>query len=363
MSMGMPAATHSTEAPLSRILEIAQGLISYPSVTGRELHVMEHVDRLLKRMGWRTERWPIPNEARFNVFATPSTAPARIVFTTHLDVVPAPERLFMPEVVGGVLRGRGACDAKGVAAAMIEAAEALRTQGQNDIGLLFVVEEETESAGARAAVPMLKARGVEFVINGEPTDGKLVVAQKGILAGTISARGRACHSGYPELGIDANAFIIELGHALRSISFGQHPTLGQATINLGLLHGGSAGNIVSPKAEMSFWIRAVTAAAPLRNQVEAALREVSARFLGIETSTTISIESDPVELLGLPGFDTAVFCGGSDVAFYVESGARCLMFGPGSLLLAHTDDEHIAVSELAEAYHSYQRIYYALIRA
>lgn len=361
--MANPANSQIPDSTISRILETAQGLISYPSVTGRELHVMEHVDRLLKRMGWRTERWPIPNEPRFNVFATPTSAPARVVFTTHLDVVPAPERLFMPQVSGGALRGRGACDAKGVAAAMIQAAEALRVQGRNDVGLLFVVEEETESAGARAAVPMLKARNVEFIVNGEPTDGKLIIAQKGILAGVISARGRACHSGYPELGVDANAFIIELGNELRSISFGEHPKLGRATINLGLLQGGSAGNIISPRAEMSFWIRAVTVASPLRTSINQAIELVSSRFPGIETSTTITIESDPVELLGLPGFETAVFCGGSDIAFYVESGARCLMFGPGSLLLAHTDDEHILVSELAEAYEGYQRIYRTLVEA
>lgn len=355
----MPARQIS-EAPLSRILEIAQGLISYPSVTGRELHVMEHVDRLLKRMGWRTERWPIPNESRFNVFATPATASPRVVFTTHLDVVPAPERLFMPEVSGGFLRGRGACDAKGVAAVMIQAAEALRAQGRKDIGLLFVVEEETESAGAQAAVPMLRERKIEFIVNGEPTDGKLVAAQKGILAGRILARGRACHSGYPELGVDANAFLIELGHTLRSISYGEHPVLGKATINLGLIQGGSAGNIISPKGELSFWIRAVGPAGPLRDDVGGAIEEVASRFPGIETATTITIESDPVELLALPGFDTTVFCGGSDVAFYVESGARCLMFGPGSLLLAHTDDERIALTELADAFEAYQRIYHAI---
>jgi len=284
----------------------------------------------------------------------------RVVFTTHLDVVPAPERLFMPEVSGGFLRGRGACDAKGVAAVMIQAAEALRVQGRTDIGLLFVVEEETESAGAQAAVPMLRERNIQFIVNGEPTDGKLVAAQKGILAGRISARGKACHSGYPELGIDANAFLIELGHTLRSISYGEHPVLGKATINVGLLQGGSAGNIISPKGELNFWIRAVGPASSLTDHISGAIREVTSRFAGIETTTAITIESDPVELLVLPGFETTVFCGGSDVAFYVESGARCLMFGPGSLLLAHTDDERIALPQLSEAFEAYQRIYHAI---
>jgi len=277
-------------------------------------------------------------------------------------VVPAPEALFMPRVSEGLLKGRGACDAKGIAAVMIQAAEALRLQGREDIGLLFVVEEETESAGARAAVPMLKERGVEFIVNGEPTDGKLISSQKGVLAGRISIKGKACHSGYPELGIDSNGFLIELGHALRSTTFGERPLFGRATINLGMIRGGSAGNIISPASELSFWIRAVTPVSPLKVTLDNVIRDVSTLFPGIETATSISIESDPVELVSLPEFETAVFCGGSDVAFYVESGARCLMYGPGSLLVAHTDDEHIPIADLGQAYADYQRIYYALLR-
>jgi acetylornithine deacetylase len=221
---------------------------------------MEYVETLLKGMGWRTERWPIPNDHRFNVFAKPSLQPTRVVFTTHLDVVPAPEALFHPQVTATTLKGRGACDTKGIAAAMIQAAESLRIEGCSDIGLLFVVEEETESAGAKAAVSELKERGVRYVVNGEPTEGKLIAAQKGVLAGKIAITGKACHSGYPDLGVDANGLLLELGHALRSISFGEHPIYGRSTLNIGTIQGGSAGNIVSPSSELSFWLRAVAGA-------------------------------------------------------------------------------------------------------
>ena len=352
----------SPECPIDRIIEVAKGLISFPSVTGTESAVMEHVDHLLKEMGWYTERWPINDDARFSLFAvpSPSTNPS-VVFTTHLDVVPAPERLFTPEVVGDVLRGRGACDTKGIAAVMIEAADSLRREGRDDIGLLFVVGEEIDSIGARAAVPQLKARRVRYIVNGEPTEGKLVVAQKGVFAGRIAIRGRSCHSGYPDLGLDANGFLIELGNALRQIDFGSHPIFGASTLNLGMLKGGSAGNIISSSAELGFWVRTVNPAESSREPIERALRETAQRFSGIEFELQTQVVSDPVELLPLPGFETTVFCGGSDISYYVESDAHILMFGPGSLRHAHTNDEHIKLSELAEAYAAYRQIYTTLI--
>ena len=236
-------------------------------------------------------------------------------------------------------------------------------QGCTDVGLLFVVEEETESAGAKAAVPELKKRGVRYVINGEPTEGKLIVSQKGVLAGKISITGKACHSGYPTLGVDANGLLLELGQALRSIAFGVHPTYGTSPINIGTIRGGCAGNIVSPSSELSFWVRAVTPVAPLQKLIRASISEVSARFPGSNVTTHIQISSDPIELLVLPGFETSVFCGGSDVSYYVESGAACLMYGPGSLVHAHTDDEHILLRDLAEAFKAYRAIYDTLGRS
>lgn len=356
-------STEVSQSTVTTIVDIAKELISYPSVTGRELHVMEHVDRLLKRMGWRTERWAIPNDHRFNVFATPSRSPARVVFTTHLDVVPAPESLFTPRVHEEILRGRGACDAKGIAAVMIQAAESLRLQGCADLGLLFVVEEETESAGAKAAVPELQRRGIRHIVNGEPTEGKLIVAQKGVLAGKITITGKACHSGYPALGVDANGLLLEVGHSLRTLSFGSHPVYGDSTINIGAIKGGSAGNIISPSSELSFWVRAVSPVAPLEQHIRDTVTEVAKRFPGSKVTIEIQIASDPIELLALPGFETSVFCGGSDVSYYVESGASCLMYGPGSLLHAHTDEEHIRLSELAQAFTAYRAIYEALVKS
>ena len=175
--------------------------------------------------------------------------------------------------------------------------------------------------------------------------------------------GKACHSGYPGLGIDANAFLLELGYALRSIQFGEHPTYGSSTLNIGTIRGGSAGNIVSPSSELSFWLRAVTPVGPLQELITETVRNVTARFPGSNVTTTIQISSDPLELLPLPGFETTVFCGGSDVSFYTESGATCLMYGPGSLVHAHTDDEHIELSELGQAFEAYQNIYFILMQA
>jgi acetylornithine deacetylase len=324
---------------MALIVEVAKELISFPSITGSELPVMQYVDRLLQRMGWRTERWPIKDDERFNLFATRSCTNPKVVFTTHLDVVPAPESLFTAQVTGDVLRGRGACDTKGIAAVMIQVADSLYREGYDGIGLLFVVGEETDSVGARSAVPELRTRGVRCIINGEPTEGKLVVAQKGVFAGRIGVRGTPCHSGYPALGVDANGYLLELGHALRKIDFGSHPVFGSSTLNIGMLRGGSAGNIISASAELSFWLRTVSPAHSSREPIERVAREVAQGFPGIEFDLQVQVVSDPIELTPLPDFETTVFCGGSDISFYVESGARIVMFGPGSLLNAHTNDE------------------------
>lgn len=344
------------EGPITRIAQVASDLMSYPSVTGAELPVLEHVERLLKGMGWHTERWPISNDERFNVFAALAGKSPTVVLTTHLDVVPAPERLWLPKVEGGALRGRGACDAKGIAAVMIEAADSLRQEGCADVGLLFVVGEETDSVGAKAAVPILRERGIRYIVNGEPTEGKLVVAQKGVLAGTIVIKGKPCHSGYPHLGTDANGFLVELAHALRRIDFGSHPVFGDATLNLGMIRGGSAGNVVSPSAEIAFWIRTVRSSLSSREPIERVVHETAQRFSGIEVGVEVQVVNDPLELEALPHFETTVFCGGSDISYYVESGARVLMFGPGSLHHAHTDDEHVTLQSLEEGYTAYRSI-------
>lgn len=358
-ALGKPQEV-TNELVLDKIVATAMGLMAFPSLTGHELPVMEHVESLLQGMGWRTERWPIPNDLRFNLFAKPAGRNPRVVLTTHLDVVPAPDDLFTPTIVHGVLLGRGACDTKGIAAVMIQGADSLKREGHDDIGLLFVVGEETDSVGARMAVPMLRERGVEFIVNGEPTEGKLVIAQKGVLAGKIFVKGRSCHSGYPHLGVDANAFLIDVASELRSIDFGTHPVFGESTINIGMLKGGEAGNIVSPSAELSFWLRTVSSSHVLTETVHAAVKSVAKRLPGVEVSVTIDVESEPIELVPLSGFETTVFCGGSDVSYYVESGARVLMYGPGSLTHAHTDTEQITLRELGEAFNGYLTIYHAL---
>jgi len=359
--MTPPPRIHENEEALASIVEVAKDLISIPSVTGSELQIMEHVEGLLTHLGWRTERWPIKNDARFNVFAFSSNNAPKVVLTTHLDVVPAPEALFTPQVVGDVLRGRGACDTKGIAATMIQAADSLRCEGCDEVGLLFVVGEEIDSVGAQAAVPILKDRGVRYVVNGEPTEGKLVVAQKGVFAGKIVVQGKPCHSGYPALGVDANGFLIEVGHAMRAIDFGSHPIFGSSTLNIGMIRGGSAGNIVSASSELSFWVRTVGSAESARAPIESAAHEVAKLFPGIHFDLQVQVVSDPIELLPLPDFETTVFCGGSDISYYVESGARVLMFGPGSLLNAHTNDEHISCHELYTAYTAYRAMYRSLV--
>jgi acetylornithine deacetylase len=356
-----PAPTLPRSSTLSRILDLSMQLISIPSVTGEERHVMEFMETELAKRGWNVERWPTSEPTRWNVFATAVNPNPSIVFTSHLDVVPAIDpKQFQPVVTETHLIGRGACDTKGIVGCMIEACDNLRANGADDIGLLFVVDEEKVSIGAKAAAPILQQRGVRYVINGEPSDGKLVSYQKGVFSGLATFKGYAYHSGYPELGVDANLALIKFCNALLSTNFASHPTRGETTINFGKINGGQAGNIVSASAEVDFWIRTIGPSAEFEPKIRSLIDSVAQEVPRIETSFQVRSCTDPFEPIVLPGFETIVFKGGTDLPHLVKYGPKGLMLGPGSIHDAHTRHEKIAFSELEQAFTSYQKLYYLL---
>ena len=333
-------------------------LIRIPSVTAsHDEHLMSRMlEGQLQQLGMNVETFEVRGHEARNVlgcFGTP-----KIVFTTHMDVVPAPEEMFIPRIDGETIFGRGACDTKGIISCMIEAASILKSSGQTDFGLLFVVGEETTGAGARQAAIDLQNRGIEFIVNGEPTEGKLVNAHKGVLNFKLTFGGQACHSGYPQRGIDANRKMIKAAQTLYELAdlgvFGTDSLLGETTLNLGVFQSDNLGaHTIAKGAEIRGMFRT---AVPNRQVLEILESlKLDADVLRVGSSF------EPVRLLDLPGFERDQVAYGTDVPHFLPLGAKCLLYGPGSISFAHSDKEQIAIADLEQGLNGYLRIFDRLI--
>ena len=325
--------------PAPDVLSIAMQLMATESTTGNEGRVMTVAEGLLTELGWNIRRIPV-TPGRDNLLAY-GTQPAELVFSTHLDTVPP---YHPPHIEGDRLLGRGSCDAKGIAAAMICAATALRDEGLA-VGVLLVVGEEAPHDGAMAAnaVP----NSCKVLINGEPTESKLAIGTKGALRCTITTIGKAAHSAYPHLGISATSNLVKLLTELETLALPTHPVLGTTTVNIGGLAGGVADNVVAPDAIARLMIRIVTPGV----ETIALLRE----WLGDRGELRVETVVQPVLLGSVPGFDTDVVAYATDVPELSNWGTPFL-FGPGSIHVAHTDHEFIEIAELRAAVDAYQRL-------
>jgi len=321
------------------LVRLARTLIDVDSTTGREAEVCDVMAAELGRLGYAVTAQPVGEPGRRNLLAV--REPPVVVLTTHLDCVPP----FVPSrEADGVLSGRGACDAKGIAAAQIAAVERLHAAGESRVGLLFVVGEERGSDGARASAAL--AAGSRFIVNGEPTDNRLAAATRGVLRVRLRAAGRAAHSSMPERGESAIEKLLDALVALRTLDLPSDPLLGRTHYTVGLVAGGVAPNVVPSSAEADVNFRTAGDVAALR----AALR-------ALEPLVTVEdiIEVPSVTLMTVPGFETAVFPFTTDAAFLTPWG-RPLLMGPGSVLVAHTDDEHVRVADLVAAVDLYERL-------
>lgn len=328
---------------IGNVATLAARLMAIDSTSGREGELMEHVHGLLAAQGWRVERIPV-SDGRFDVFAACGNVPF-VTLSTHLDTVPP---YLAPRFAADTLWGRGACDAKGIAAAMICAANRLRDAGL-PMALLFVVGEEVSHDGAHAANAWIQSRRLtsRAIVNGEPTDSTLGAGTKGALRIIIRTAGQAAHSAYPALGHSAIDDLVELLAELPALTLPDDPLLGRTTINIGMITGGVADNVVAPVAEARLMARLVTPVADVKQLVE--------RWVGGRASLEWGVAVAPVKLRILPGFETSVAAFATDIPVLTHWGTPYL-FGPGSVHVAHRDDEHARVAELEAAVGGYERI-------
>ncbi|HLH44067.1 MAG TPA: M20/M25/M40 family metallo-hydrolase [Bryobacteraceae bacterium] len=337
------------------VFELTRALVDIDSVTPNEeavgLYLLDYLSRLAPDAGGRVERMEVEHR-RFNVLA--SWGPPVVTFSTHIDTVPP----FWPSRDDGEwIWGRGACDAKGIAAAMIGAVESLLEEGLRGLALLFVVGEERNSAGAYRASQ--QGRGSRYLVNGEPTENMLALGSKGALRYEISACGKMAHSAYPELGESAIEKLLDALDRIRRIQLPRDPLLGQSTLNIGTIQGGRAPNVIPDQASAEIFVRLVDSGHSTRKQFEHAVS-------GLAQAREILCL--PALRLGLPAFDTTGFqttivSFTTDIPAFGETWGKPFLIGPGAIHLAHTSQERVRKADLLEAVEIYKTIARQLIRS
>jgi len=322
---------------MRRLFDLARRLIDIESISGNERrlgeYLREHLAPLAGRYAGAIELWAVEPD-RFNVFAT--WGQPVVTLSTHQDTVPP----FIPSREDEeFIWGRGACDVKGLLAAMLVAAEELLEEGVRDFALLFVVGEERNSAGAFHAARC--GRGSRYLINGEPTENRLALGSKGALRYELYAEGRMAHSAYPELGESAIEKLLDVLEALRRLELPRDELLGPGTLNIGTIAGGRAPNIVPDFAKAEVMIRLVGDAEPVRELVR---RAASGR---VRAEEVLAVPA--VRLGALDGFETTVVAYTTDIPAFGGAWGQPFLIGPGSIHLAHTAEERVPKRELVEA--------------
>jgi acetylornithine deacetylase len=329
------------------LFELTQTLVNINSVTGSEPECAYFLRDYLVGMGLDVETQHVDGD-RCNVFAAPGTP--KVVLSTHMDTVPP---FFGAREDAEFIYGRGSCDAKGIIAAQVAAAQRLLGEGCHDFGVLFLVGEETTSEGAQAA--NLAPRGSEYIINGEPTDNRLAVGSKGNVWFRIEAHGRAAHSAYPELGDSAIEKLLDVLADVRRMPLPQDPVFGPSTLNIGLISGGRAANVIPDHAEADILIRSIPEPQEVPN-----LRARVERLLERRCKLTLIRDTPPLKLEALEGYETQMVAFTTDLPSLTNWG-RPLLIGPGSIHEAHTEGEKVPKAELLKAVEIYVKLVHELI--
>ncbi len=324
------------------VVQLTRALVDIESTTGAEAaageYLYAHLAALTARTGGAAEKMPVTRD-RFNVLATWGTPV--VTMSTHIDTVPP---YFPSREDSEFVWGRGSCDAKGIIASMVSAAEKVLAGGTRNFGLLFVVGEEKDSLGSLAAAKV--SRGSKFLINGEPTENLLALGSKGALRFELIARGRLAHSAYPELGESAIEKLLEVLEDVRKLSLPSDELLGKSTLNIGTIAGGRAPNVIADCAQAELMFRLVGDSNVVR---EALLRAVHGR---VEVHEALCAE--PIRMEALDGLKTTVVAFTTDIPNFAGAWGRPLLIGPGSIHVAHTSEERISKKDLNEAVGIYE---------
>lgn len=332
------------------VFELTRRLIDIESITPNETAIGDflaaQLSELANRFDGHLERMPV-EPGRDNLFVR--FGEPVVVLSTHMDTVPP---FVASREDDDHIWGRGSCDAKGIIAAMLTAAVELLQKGQRNLGLLFVVGEERNSAGALAAAKT--PRGGKFIINGEPTGNKLALGSKGVLRYEVQARGKMAHSAYPELGESAIDKLIDALRRIRQLPLPTDALLGRSTLNLGLISGGRAPNVIPDEAQAEILIRVVGDVTELRAQIESAARPDA------EANEVLFIPA--VHLGALDGFETTVVAFTTDIPAFDDAWGQPFLIGPGSIHVAHTNEERIPKQELVESITLYKEMVTRLSR-
>ncbi|KAK9458669.1 uncharacterized protein V1516DRAFT_129356 [Lipomyces oligophaga] len=346
-SPGLPSPGDSEDT----LIYLHRSLVEIPSVTNDEYEVSQFLNRYLTSKGWTVELQSVSSvPPRNNVFAyRGSSRTTKVLLTSHIDTVPP----FIPySTKDGFLWGRGSVDAKASVAAQITAAQDMLASGaiaeEGDISLLFVVGEETDGIGMETANEL--GLNLQAAIFGEPTELKLAIGHKGLLIAELASTGKAAHSGYPELGINANYFLVEALYRLQHTSYPASSLLGDTTFNAGQIRGGVADNVIPANASAGLTVRV---AADL-DAVIALMHEAVDAVPHVDLDITLTY--DPVLCdYDIPEFDTTVAAYGTDIP-HLRGNHKKYLYGPGSILLAHAENEHIALEDLRDSVVGYKKL-------
>jgi len=324
------------------VFELTRALINIESITGNELAMQRHMVSLLSELcgkyDGRLETMEVETN-RHNVFATFGNP--TVTFSTHMDTVPP---FFPAHEDEENIWGRGACDTKGIIASMVKAVEALLAEGVRNIGMLFVVGEERNSAGAYLAAKT--PRGSKYLINGEPTENQLALGSKGAMRIELEASGKMAHSAYPELGESAIDKLIDVLQDVRRMPLPSEPILGESTVNIGTITGGRAPNVVPDSAKAELLIRLVDDGNALRKTLD---ETVNGRVAVNE-----QLRIPALHLGKLDGFRTTVVKYTTDIPAFGGAWGQPFLMGPGTIHVAHTSQERVPKRELLEAIEIYK---------
>jgi acetylornithine deacetylase len=333
-------------------ITLTRQLVDIESISGNEAAVGNYLYGELCRVGYQARRIPVEGD-RFNVYATSPEQPnPEVVFSTHTDTVPP----FIPSSEDAArIYGRGSCDAKGIIAAQIAAAERLRQDGIY-VGLLFVVGEERDSLGAKVADEYAASQSgqrCKYLVNGEPTENRIALASKGTLRVEVTAAGRMAHSAYPELGESAIDELIAALTRLRAMPLPSDPEIGPCTLNIGLIEGGRAPNVIPDYAHADLLYRLIGPSQDLRREI--------LKTAGEQVKVEFPLELPFLRLRTVDGLPTMIAAFTTDIPKLTNWGEP-LLIGPGSIHVAHTEGEYIEKKQLAEAIDLYCAIARQLLK-